>query len=105
MNAPGREAYGAHENRGVNSMNDIDKREAAITRLKAKRDFVTHLMAYLVVNGFLIVIWAMTEGNNGGHFWPAWVLAGWGIGLVLHAWETWRPPISEQAINREMERL
>lgn len=86
-------------------MNDMDKREAAIARLKAKRDFRTHLMAYVAVNAFLIAIWMLTGGNNGGYFWPAWVLAGWGIGVVMHAWETFQSPISEQAIQRQMEKM
>ena len=86
-------------------MTDSDKREMAIHRLKTKRDFFSHLSAYVVVNGFLVVIWAFTQGNNGGHFWPIWPMAGWGIGLVLHAWETFRAPISEAAIQREMEKL
>lgn len=86
-------------------MTDIDKRDAAIARLKAKREFMTHLMAYVAVNGFLVIVWWLTSGNNSGYFWPAWVMAGWGIGLVMHAWETWRRPISETAIQRQMEKM
>lgn len=86
-------------------MTESDKREAAIAHLKRKREFRTHLMAYVAVNGFLVAIWFLTRGNNGGHFWPAWVMAGWGIGLVMHAWETFQPPISEQAIQRQMEKM
>jgi eukaryotic-like serine/threonine-protein kinase len=40
-----------------------------------------HLRVYLLVNGFLIVVWALT---GGGYFWPAWPIAGWGLGLALH---------------------
>ena len=86
-------------------MTDNDKREAAIARLKAKREFTTHLMAYVVVNAFLIAVWWMTSGSNSGYFWPMWVLAGWGIGLAMHAWETRRRPISETAIERQMEKM
>ena len=42
--------------------------------------------------------------TNGSYFWPFWPLAGWGIGLAIHAWETFRSPISESAIQREMQR-
>lgn len=86
-------------------MTESDKREAAIARLKSKREFFSHLSAYVVVNGFLVGIWAMTQGSGGGYFWPMWPMAGWGIGLVLHGWETFRPPISETAIQREMEKM
>jgi hypothetical protein len=38
-----------------------------MARLKQKRDFGAHLFIYLVVNGFLIGIWAFT---GTGFFWP-----------------------------------
>ena len=50
-----------------------DPREAAIQRLKARRGFRQHLVTYAAVNGFLVVIWAITYG---GHFWPVWPIAG-----------------------------
>ena len=84
-------------------MTDKERREAAIERLKEKRDFFTHLVAYVVVNAFLVVVWAMTD--NTGYFWPIWPIAGWAIGLVIHAFETFRAPVSEDAIKREMERM
>ena len=75
----------------------------AIARLKEKRDFGVHLFVYLVVNSFLIGIWAFT---GGGFFWPAFPLGLWGIGLVLNAWDVyWRKPLSEDRIRQEMERI
>ena len=50
-----------------------DPREAAIQRLKARRGFRQHFVTYAAVNGFLVVIWAITYG---GHFWPVWPIAG-----------------------------
>jgi hypothetical protein len=38
-----------------------DLRDRAIARLKQKRDFGVHLFVYLVVNSFLIGIWAFTR--------------------------------------------
>lgn len=76
-------------------------REAAIKHLKERRDFHSHLAAYVVVNAMLIGIWAM----SGGYFWPAWVLLGWGVGLVMNAWEVYfRRPITEDEIQREMHK-
>lgn len=83
-------------------MQDTERREAAITRLKEKRDFWTHLFVYFAVNTLLVVVWVVTA--DGGNFWPVWPIAGWGIGLTVHAFETFRRPISEDAIRREMER-
>ncbi|OFW62582.1 MAG: hypothetical protein A2135_00145 [Actinobacteria bacterium RBG_16_67_15] len=83
-------------------MDDMERREAAIKRLRERRDFWTHLVTYIVVNAFLVVVWFVT--NDGGYFWPVWPIAGWGIGLLIHAFETFRRPIGEDAIRREMER-
>lgn len=78
------------------------ERETARRRIAARRDFGSHLAAYVVVNGFLVGVWALTSG---GYFWPAWVLAGWGIGLVLHAWETFvRKPVTEADVDVEVRR-
>lgn len=83
-------------------MDGQERREAAVKRLKEKRDFWQHLVVYVLVNGLLIVVWWVT--NRPGHFWPLWPLLGWGIGLAMHAWETFRRPISEEAIRKEMEK-
>ena len=78
-------------------------REAAVTRLRKKRDFATHILIYLLVNSFLVVIWAVTSGD---FFWPIFPIAGWGIGLAANAWDVYgRKPISEGEIRQEMDRL
>lgn len=80
----------------------VSERLEARKRLQERRDFGSHLVAYVVVNAFLIGVWAMT---GAGYFWPAWVLAGWGVGLVLHAWEVFfRRPITEAEIDDEVRR-
>jgi len=56
------------------------------TRLKKQRDFRGHLITYLLVNTFLVVIWAVTSH---GFFWPAFVLGGWGIAVAANAWEAY----------------
>ncbi len=84
-------------------MDDHDgRREAAVKRLKAKRDFKNHLAVYVIVNALLVVIWAVT---NAGYFWPIWAMAGWGVGLAFNAWSVYfERPISEDEIDREMKR-
>ena len=77
-------------------------REQALERLKKKRDFQGHLVAFVVVNAGLWAIWAAT----GGYPWPAWVTGLWAVGLLLNAWDVYlRAPITEADVQHEMERL
>ena len=78
-------------------------RERAVRRLKKRRDFFAHLLVYVLVNGFLVAIWMVTSG---GFFWPIFPMVGWGIGVVMNAWDVWRPDeFSDEEIAREMKRI
>jgi 2TM domain len=78
------------------------ERAEARKRVEAKRAFTPHLVSYVTVNAFLIAIWALT---GFGYFWPVWVLAGWGIGLVLHFWDAFlRRPVTEADVDAELRR-
>ncbi|WP_372595207.1 2TM domain-containing protein [Actinotalea sp.] len=80
-----------------------EQRHLARKRVQARRDLSTHAVAYLVVNAFLVLVWWMTSPQ--GYLWPAWVLGGWGIGLVLNAWEVLgRRPITDADVDRELRR-
>lgn len=82
---------------------DQDLRKDAKARLRKRRDLGAHVVSYVVVNAMLIGIWALT---GGGYFWPAWVLLGWGIGLIMNVWDVYfRRPITEADIEREIKRL
>ena len=79
-----------------------ERREEAVKRLKAKRELRTHVVAYIVVNAMLVGIWAL---SGVGHFWPIWVMLGWGVGLVLNVWEVYgNKPITDEEIERELQR-
>jgi hypothetical protein len=82
---------------------DDQLREQAVARLKKKRDFATHAFVYVLVNAFLVGIWAFTGGD---FFWPIFPILGWGIGLGANAWDVYgRKPISEGEIQQEIDRL
>ena len=73
--------------------------EQARTRVEKKRKFTSDVVAYVVINAFLVGVWAVT---GFGYFWPGWVLAAWGVFLVLDAWNLYyRKPITEEDIERE----
>jgi len=76
------------------------ERADARRRLERKRKLVGDIVAYVVVNAFLVGVWAVT---GRGYFWPGWVLAGWGVALLLDAWNAlYRRPITESDIDREL---
>ncbi|HEU5300658.1 MAG TPA: 2TM domain-containing protein [Acidimicrobiia bacterium] len=83
-------------------MQDDELREQARQRVQKRRDLGAHVVAFVVINLMLIGIWAI---SGGGYFWPAWVLLGWGVGLVLNVWDVYfRRGVAEADIDREMQR-
>ena len=79
-------------------------RDRAVRRLKKKRDFFAHLLVYVLINAFIVVIWAVT--SDGGFFWPIFPMVGWGIGVVMNAWDVWRgDEFTEAEIKDEISRL
>lgn len=81
---------------------DHESEEWALARKRVsdRRDFSSHLVAYIVVNAFFVLIWALT---GAGYFWPAWIIGGWGIGLVMHAWDAFvRRPVTDADVEEEL---
>ena len=71
--------------------------------MRKRRGFFTDLIVYLLVNALLIVIWAV---GTHGFFWPIFVIAGWGLALLLHARRVFFPADEdEDRIKREMDRM
>ena len=79
-------------------------RQRAVRQLKKRRDFYGHLLVFVLVNAAVITIWAWL--GDGGFFWPGFLILGWGIGLVMNAWDVfYRSYEDEGQIEREIERL
>ena len=57
-----------------------------VARKVAETIFSGHAAIYVMVNLFLLFIWAAT---GMGYFWPIWVIVPWGFALAIHAWATW----------------
>jgi hypothetical protein len=77
------------------------ERELARKQVEKRRALQGGLVAYVVVNAFLVGVWALT----GGYFWPAWIIGGWGVGMLLGLWDYWRGPVTDTDVDRELERL
>jgi len=56
--------------------------QIARKRVEEKKGFFSHLIAYVLVNVILIIIWAFT--TPGGFPWFIFPLCGWGIGILFH---------------------
>jgi len=83
---------------------DAAWRERAIKRLKKRRDFYGHVLVYALVNAVLVAIWAVTDLH--GFFWPLFPILGWGVAVVLNAWDVYRnDAFAEEQIQREIEYL
>jgi hypothetical protein len=75
-------------------------REWARKRILRRRGLATHAAAYVVVNLFLVVVWLFT---GAGYFWPGWVIAGWGVALLLDAASVLvTGEVTEEQIDREL---
>lgn len=53
-----------------------------------RRGFWIHLLVYVVVNAVLVASWAL---GGGGFFWPVFLMATWGIGVLVNAYLAYRP--------------
>jgi fatty acid desaturase len=82
-------------------------REQALRRLKQRRDFKAHLFVYFVVNVVVWGAWVVIGLSSHSWWpWPVFMTLGWGIGVVLNAWDVYlRRPITEDEVRREVEHL
>jgi hypothetical protein len=63
------------------SLEDFKETLKELRVTEARRGFVSHLAAYVIVNAFLVFINLWTSP---GSLWFPFILAGWGIGLAFH---------------------
>ncbi|HSE09625.1 MAG TPA: 2TM domain-containing protein [Nocardioidaceae bacterium] len=88
----------------LDNTRETELRARALKRLKKRRDFRAHLLVYTLVNAFLVVIWAVS--TPGGFFWPIFPIVGWGIGVVMNAWDVYfAEDFSEEDIDREIQHM
>ena len=77
-------------------------RASARKRVEKRRGLQGGLVAYVVINTFLVAVWAMT---GAGYFWPAWLIVGWGVGMLLGLWDYLRGPVTDADIDDEVRRM
>ena len=77
----------------------------AIKRLEKKRGFKVHLVVYLAISAFFIII-NLSQGKE--DYWFQWPMLGWGIGVFFHGMSTYvfngKFAITDDMIKKEMEK-
>ncbi len=74
-------------------------------RVRARNDFLVHVLLFVFGNAGMFVIWLLTGAR---YPWFLWVLVAWGLGLVGHALTLFWGPESEReerAVERELARM
>lgn len=71
------------------------------SRRGKRREFYAHLLLYALVNGLLVVIWAVVDSHM--VFWPIFPILGWGIGVIMNAWDVYhRDKSTDEQIEHEL---
>ena len=68
---------------------------ATFDRILAKRRYQIHVGAFVLLGGLYTGIWAIGER---GFYWPAVLVAGWGLHLVVCGVELYARPIPRTRI-------
>jgi 2TM domain len=85
-------------------MNDEELRTLALDRLKKRSEFRNYLGIWLLVSILVTVGWAITGPQQ--YFWPAWPIAGMGIGALAQFWSLYvRRDVTEADVAAEVQRL
>jgi hypothetical protein len=62
--------------------NEEERYYQAKKQVNEIRGFYGNLIAYIIFNGFFLILNLMTTPNEIWFYWP---LLGWGIGVIFHA--------------------
>ena len=85
-----------------------EQRDEKLWQVAKKRaNFQRSLASYFIINAFLWAVWWFTDGRKEithGVPWPAWVMIGWGIGLLFQYMSAYGGS-RKDLIDKEYEKL
>lgn len=90
----------------------MENRDEQLWRIAKKRAaFKKHLATYIIINGFLWVLWFFTSRSHdmedmayGNVPWPIWSTIGWGIGLAFSYYSAYHDNVESDTM-REYQKL
>ena len=83
---------------------ESERKELAVRNAvleRRRRHFVAHLMPFLAVNAFLMLLNLLVSP---GDWWFLFPLLGWGLGLFFHAWSAFSSQVTERDLMRYLAR-
>ena len=75
--------------------------EHAKHRVKSRKKFYTHVIIWVVLSVFFILLNLATTD----YFWAIFPILGWGIGVAIHGIQVFTNEWEDLEIEREYERL
>lgn len=82
-------------------MNEHELYERAKKRVKMRRKFYSHVMSWVVMSVFFILINIATAD----YFWAIFPILGWGIFVAFHGIRIFSSEWEDGEVDREYERL
>ncbi len=86
-------------------MDEQTRYQEAKKRVEDIKGFYYHLVSYIVVNGFLVILNLLTSPE---YFWFIWPILGWGVAIVIHAFSVfsnfWGKSWEERKIKEIMDK-
>jgi F0F1-type ATP synthase assembly protein I len=88
-------------------MTEEEIRKKAEKRVTQRTVLLSHIGSYVVVNVFLVIIWALA---GAGYPWFLWVMATWGLGLAFNiisyfAGGSRGEAAKDRMVQKEMEKI
>ena len=85
-------------------VSEDERRERAIARLKAKRDFTWVAITFALVGLVLVMIWFFTTRDSvDAFFWPILPILGMGIALAAQWRYAFHGKRTDDEVRREMD--
>lgn len=83
------------------TMSEEERYERARKRVRELRRFYTHAATYVLV----MIVLVFVDYSDRGNWWVYWPALGWGIAVVMHAFETfgtgWERRKIQQLLRKE----